>query len=454
MKKSLMSPLEAMLDGPAGRRTGLGVLALFAAVVSPGACSSEFDRTGPEVSNLEIPGSETPGDGDDIGTLDPSDETFVPIDPGQDIQSIVDGHPPGTAFLIRAGVHSRQRIEPRTGDVFRGEPGAVLDGGDELPFAFYGRRDIDDVRIERLEIRGYDSPDQWGAVRGVDTRGWVVRNNHIHSNKGGVRLGHEMRILNNHIHHNRQTGIMGQGDFALIQGNEIDHQNTDLEYMPGTPSSECGGIKITFSRQVTIRNNHVHHNGVTGIWLDIDNVDAVVEANLVTDNLHQGIYHEISYGGIIRNNTVSGNGFAPTAGWYHNAGIVVISSPDVEVYGNTVTGNAKGIMGTQQNRGAGSDGPYLLQNLWVHHNTISMGQGVSGVARDDSVDDAVFLHQNNRFDHNVYHFGPEERYFRWMNANLTASEWVAYGHDGQGEFHAYENSEPPDRQRLSGISSP
>ena len=43
-----------------------------------------------------------------------------------------------------------------------------------------------------------------------------------------------------------------------------------------------------------------------GIWLDIDNIDIVIEDNLVEDNYRCGIFYEISYDAVIRDNTVHG----------------------------------------------------------------------------------------------------------------------------------------------------
>jgi hypothetical protein len=59
---------------------------------------------------------------------------------------------------------------------------------------------------------------------------------------------------------------------------------------------------------------------------------------------------------------------------------------------------------------------------------------VTGVARDQSVDDSVFMSQNNRFDSNLYHLGANPKYFRWMRADISESNWVGYGHDVNGEF--------------------
>ncbi|MCP3935957.1 MAG: hypothetical protein GY708_11370, partial [Actinomycetia bacterium] len=55
---------------------------------------------------------------------------YLPV--GADLQSIVDAHPAGTTFMIGAGVHRMQSIVPRDGDTFIAEPGAELNGSQEL----------------------------------------------------------------------------------------------------------------------------------------------------------------------------------------------------------------------------------------------------------------------------------------------------------------------------------
>jgi parallel beta-helix repeat protein len=54
------------------------------------------------------------------------------IQPGADIQAAVDANPPGTAFLLKAGIHRMQQVLPKDGDSFTGEPGTVLSGAREL----------------------------------------------------------------------------------------------------------------------------------------------------------------------------------------------------------------------------------------------------------------------------------------------------------------------------------
>jgi hypothetical protein len=57
----------------------------------------------------------------------------VTVVPADDIQSLVDAHPPGTTFCLAAGTHRVSTpLAPRDGDAFVGEPGAVLSGSREL----------------------------------------------------------------------------------------------------------------------------------------------------------------------------------------------------------------------------------------------------------------------------------------------------------------------------------
>ena len=56
----------------------------------------------------------------------PEVDVVIPV--GADIQSYVDANPEGTTFLISAGVHREQSIEPKDGMTFLGEEGTVLNG--------------------------------------------------------------------------------------------------------------------------------------------------------------------------------------------------------------------------------------------------------------------------------------------------------------------------------------
>jgi parallel beta-helix repeat protein len=140
--------------------------------------------------------------------------------------------------------------------------------------------------------------------------------------------------------------------------------------------------------QVTIRNAYVHDNDCKGLWGDINAHDALIESNLVEDNRWEGILYEISQGATIRNNRIFRNGF-DSSGWYWGGGITVASSSDVEVYGNVLSGNYNGIIGSQQDRPEATPPAHLLTGIHVHDNVIcATGEGghPTGVGADNGAD--------------------------------------------------------------------
>jgi hypothetical protein len=63
----------------------------------------------------------------------------VAIGVSDDAQSVVNEHGAGTIYIVKAGIHLRNfSVQPKPGDRFCGEPGAVLDGGRSLASAFSG----------------------------------------------------------------------------------------------------------------------------------------------------------------------------------------------------------------------------------------------------------------------------------------------------------------------------
>lgn len=292
------------------------------------------------------------------------------------------------------------------------------------------------VTIRGLVIEKYANRAQFGAVHvlaavwedGIPTAaGWLVEYSEFRLNHGGgLTISDGMQVLNNSFHHNGQIGLGGAGDDAVVQGNEIAYNNTaGFSYL-----WEAGGAKFVKTRNLTLRNNVVHHNYGKGLWTDIDNIYTTIEDNHVYENAHQGIYHEISYDAVIRNNLVEDNGF-DHPDHVSGAGIFVTASPNVEVYGNTVVNNADGITGMQTARGAGAHGAYELRNLYVHDNLIEMATGTTGIAEFVG-DPSVFFSFNNRFEDNTYLLPDDGRYYTWNGRELTAAEWVATGNDETG----------------------
>lgn len=78
----------------------------------------------------------------------------VKLYPGDNFQQANDNFPEGTVFVVSSGVHTGQRIHnPKKGNVWLGESGAVLDGQNELKAAFTGK--AENVTLQGIEIRNY-----------------------------------------------------------------------------------------------------------------------------------------------------------------------------------------------------------------------------------------------------------------------------------------------------------
>jgi parallel beta-helix repeat protein len=201
--------------------------------------------------------------------------------------------------------------------------------------------------------------------------------------------------------------------------------NNTLGYDPGW---EAGGLKLTNTIRLTVRANWVHHNSGPGIWTDINNINTLIESNTVEDNDRIGIFHEISYAAVIRGNTVKRNGFGFSV-WAWGGGIVIAASPNVEVYGNLLDGNADNIVAIQQYRPdvPSSYGPHEISNLYVHDNQTIVTSGWTGFVQDVG-DTSYFTSRNNRFLANTYTLTTAPALpFTWNNQELTLAQWQAYG---------------------------
>ncbi|MCP4965276.1 MAG: hypothetical protein GY926_08565 [bacterium] len=344
--------------------------------------------------------------------------------PGDDIGDLAKDSPEGTVFMIH-GTHNRQTIKPRDGQQFIGANDAVLDGNDTTDYAFDGS--ADDVLLRNLEIRNYDSNKQRGAID-ADGGDWTVEGCDIHHNAAvGVRLSSGTPTVRfNNIHHNYQLGInVPHSVNGLIENNEVAYNNFEQDYNWGF---EAGGSKFWSTTNLTVRGNWTHHNHGPGFWTDHDNIGIIYENNLVEHNFANGLFHEIGYDGIIRNNTIRYNGFGH-AQWLWGGGIVIASSQGVEIYGNYLEGNHNGITITQQDRGSGEYGKYLAQNNYVHDNVI-VDSGLSGAAQDIG-SQAIYEPGNNRWENNDY-VGDVD--WNWEAHTHSFSGWQDIGHDTTGSY--------------------
>jgi Right handed beta helix region len=287
------------------------------------------------------------------------------------------------------------------------------------------------ITVRGLVVEKFANDAQRGAITGGTD--WTIERNEVRLNHGvGIQTpaAQRVKVLGNHVHHNGQLGIAGwRTAGAVVAGNELAFNNTAGFY---NADWEAGGGKWTESTDLTVRDNHVHHNKAIGLWFDIDNRDVAIVGNRIEENDSDGIRYEISYAAVIRDNTITGNGFKEPTGWVNGAGIMVSSACDVEVAGNMVDSNFNGITLRQDDRGAGSLGPYVVQNTRVHDNQVIMRRGTTGLSSGDG---SAFTTRDNQFEGNHYTVvGADATNFAWRGAELTWAQWRQYGHDTAGSY--------------------
>lgn len=274
------------------------------------------------------------------------------------------------------------------------------------------------VTVRNFIIEKYAAPAQYPTLGGQETLNWRIENNIIRLNGGqGISAGNGMQIVGNTIVYNGQIGILGVGENLLVENNEIAFNNTK-----GYQSKwEAGGAKFVKTTGLVVRNNYVHNNNGPGLWTDIDTRATLYEGNVVVSNQTMGIFHEISYDAIIRNNVVKFN--APSyREWLYGAQIQISNSTGAEVYNNEVVsalGGGHGIVIIEQNRRSESDETreYFSRDNRIYNNTIVHmdTDGLSGAGTDVSERSDFFYNEaGNTFDNNIYYVAnPASTYWYW-----------------------------------------
>jgi len=289
-----------------------------------------------------------------------------------------------------------------------------------LPRAFTGG--VSGVTLSGFTVEKYAAPYNSGAINAASGPSWVIDGIEGRWNHGAaVFAGPNGKVTNGYFHHNGQYGLMGNAAGMVIQGNEVAYNNT----AGFSQSWAAGGAKFAFTVGLLVTGNFFHHNYGHAIWVDINNYQAVIERNRVEDNYGRGVFYEISYDAVIRNNTFARNGFnAPVL--LRGGCIGVVSSSNVEVYGNTCVGDKDGITGVQDERGSGPRGHYDLTNLNVHDNALSgIKAYTAGIVQ--TVGDTTYYHRGNVFTGNTYSSLTSTTPYYWMNGARTPSQWAGFG---------------------------
>ena len=120
--------------------------------------------------------------------------------------------------------------------------------------------------------------------------------------------------------------------------------NNNTEHFNTAPVS--GGVKITRSRGVVVRNSVLNDNNGPGLWMDESVYDMTITGNEMRNNAKHGLSLEISAKATVSNNTIAGNdGF----------GIKVNNTSNVTISNNTFVGNDRSINIVQDPRTPATD---------------------------------------------------------------------------------------------------
>ena len=361
----------------------------------------------------------------------------VAVAPGTDIQRIVDAYPGATTFCLRAGVHAiTSAITPKTGDVFVGEYGAILDGtrwttSDPTQAAFRAHnQDIVDVTIRNVVI-------QHMPQRGIHafpfmSDRWIVEYTEITGGHLGIQVGNQSVVRHSWIHHN--VGNPFSPIPADRGGGYSVYQTTGVLFEDNEINDNGPEQKVSLSTNVTFRDNFVHHNRWDGIWYDGDNVGSLIEGNRVEDHPGSGIFYEISGRGVIRNNIVRRSG---------EHGVFISTSKDVEISTNSLEDNFRGIQyfvdcGVVGGGAIGQD----LANDIARENLVSVGTATGSYASGLSYASScapgqVAAYENGskrlQFVSNRYAVPSTiGTYWLWGTSLKAFSDWQLLGLDRQG----------------------
>lgn len=346
--------------------------------------------------------------------------------------SAVDFSRADTTYWFAPGVHTLTadefaQIIPGDNATFVGAPGAVLDGQRRNAYAFTQR--ARDVTIRFMTIQNFVPPRDQGVVNHDSADGWLIEHNTITRNEGAAMMaGARQKVLGNCLKDNGQYGLNaaqdGHGIVDLrVEGNEFVGNNTgDWE----TKVSGCGcagAMKFWAVNGATVRNNWVHDNKGPGVWADTNNNDFLIEDNLIEGNDSMGVFYEISYNAIIRNNTIRNNAWATGLQFADRddnfpIGAIYLSEAGgdprlpartsfVEITGNTFTNNWGGIVGWENadrycNSPVSVTEDCTLTVGWRDTSTCSQ----PAIAAEPLLSDCRWKTQRLRIHHNTFTHDP------------------------------------------------
>jgi Right handed beta helix region len=307
----------------------------------------------------------------------------VEINPGNDLDAIVNGDPRDTAttFCVHAGSYTiSQTLQLRPGDKLMGQPGSssqrglatdpnpvvqvVAGSGVQVGIRPSGGNDLPNL-VEWIDLSGAKGSGSVGTGVGIaagSTDGTFV-------------------AQYNYIHHNDAVGISGA--HGRIMHNEFE-QNTLMGSAIGK-----NGAGVKGGEEYEAANNYVHDEQGNGLWCDSGCDDDPtanlsgfwVHHNLLVNNDRAGVRYENSANAArIEWNNVHGNGTEAKRGGVdiHDAQDAVVAN---NVFGPATIADVSygpNAVAAIRCSDSGRSGRPNLQNVVIEDNNVLNGETIRG----------------------------------------------------------------------------
>lgn len=391
----------------------------------PGVAASTAAASAPTSAGPAICGSRA------LAGPSTAPKNSVVVATSQSLTAAAASRPAGTTFWLAPGKHTLgtgtyDQVQPRSGQVFIGAPGAIIDGQHRNLYAFGGSSS--DVTISHITVQNFGSPgdnNNEGVVNHDAASGWKITYSTVKGNAGaGVFLGDNNSVSNSCLQGNGQYGFSAYRpkgvSNVILDHNEIVGNNTD-NWEHRIQGCGCsGGGKFWDTSHATVTNNYVHDNRGVGLWADTNNVNFLFSGNYISENDAEGIMYETSYNAAITNNTfvrnaivkgpqnpgfpasaiyLSESGSDPRAGKAHGSQFLVSGN----LFQNNWSGvvlweNADRFSGSPANSSSG------YTTLVNPKATIASCSNKAIIRTKPYIDDCRWKTQNVKVQHNAFDF--------------------------------------------------
>ena len=310
------------------------------------------------------------------------------------------------------------------------------------------------VTIRGLTVRRYAPAFHYAQVNLRDCADVTLEHVAIiESSAIGLQSGNRLMAIGSRFNGNGQMGIVGWAPLMTFVDSTANRNNHR-----GFPGWNAGGVKVNapghdvpfkdpdqaITRLVWI-GGEVAGNRGAGIWTDGSAWNPLVRGALIRDNTGNGVHIELTFGGLIEDNVLRGNGDDCSKDKAQGSAILIHGTVDAIVRRNLVvvsTDCGRGINLRQRNVGHWETARNeIVDNTIVQVSSVAYGTNGFWIVQSDdpSIEARVY---DNLFDRNTYVLADGDgtmrwRYETWSPASgglLSWERWQARGHDVNGRL--------------------